>query len=69
MLAQSLNCAVNVPIRLVQSVAAAITNLQSPNLNATTLELQCFIIAGGSWIEDVVLYVLNLLGMTAHVPD
>lgn len=60
-LADGLNCAVNAPVRLVQAVAFAIQNLQSPNLNATTIELQCTIINAGDWAEQILLFVLNTL--------
>ncbi len=55
----AIDCGLNVPVRLIQSVATSVTNLHSLDLNGTTVELECFTNAAGLTVRDSVVVALQ----------
>jgi hypothetical protein len=53
------DCALNLPVRVVQAVFQSIEFLDAPNFSNITTELQCIAVNSGTFAEQVVLFVLN----------
>lgn len=57
----ALDAAVNVGVRLIQSIFIAIANVEAPQIDVVTIELQSFVIYAADWLGEVVYAIVDIL--------